>query len=123
MVKSFTTHFTDMITATLALPEVASPANVNITSIKNLEASVPDSHLIKFNPPEATNMGDASFSFELGVPSGRKGVEPSIIVSYSSGAGNGIVGKGFDVSYGSSTTTDTRLGLPHYEPKHEMKDT
>ena len=114
-VRSLSTHFTDMINATLTMPESASPVDVNLNSIKNLEAAKPDSHLIKFNPPKASNMGDASFSFELSVPAGRKGMQPQISVSYSSGGGNGIMGKGFDVSYGSSITTDTRFGLPNYD--------
>ena len=114
-VRSLSTHFTDMINATLTMPESASPVDVNLNSIKNLEAAKPDSHLIKFNPPKASNMGDASFSFELAVPAGRKGMRPQISVSYSSGGGNGIMGKGFDVSYGSSITTDTRFGLPNYD--------
>ena len=75
VVRSLSTHFTDMINATLTLPESASPVDVNLNSIKNLEAAKPDSHLIKFNPPKMSNMGDASFSFELGVPSGRRGIE------------------------------------------------
>ena len=115
VVRSLTTHFTDMINATLTLPESASPVDVNLNSIKNLEAAKPDSHLIKFNPPKASNMGDANFSFELGVMAGRKGLQPQISISYSSGAGNGIMGKGFDVSYGGSVTTDTRFGLPKYD--------
>ena len=116
-VRSLSTHFTDMINATLALPESAGPADVNLNSIKSLEAARPDGHLIKFNPPEAGNMGDASFSFELAVPAGRKGMQPQISVSYSSGGGNGIMGRGFDVGYGSSITTDTRLGLPDYDTR------
>ena len=44
-------------------------------------------------------------------------MQPQISVSYSSGGGNGIMGKGFDVSYGSSITTDTRFGLPNYDTK------
>ena len=62
-------------------------------------------------------MGDASFSFELAVPAGRRGMQPQISVSYSSGGGNEIMGKGFDVSYGSSITTDTRFGLPNYDTR------
>lgn len=116
-VRSLSTHFTDMINATLALPESAGPADVNLNSIKNLEAARPDGHLIKFNPPEAGNMGDASFSLELAVPAGRKGMQPRISVIYSSGAGNGIMGRGFDAGYGSSITTDTRLGLPDYDTR------
>ena len=116
-VRSLSSHFTDMINATLTLPEAASPVDVNLNSIKNLEAAKPDSHLIKFNPPKAGNTGDASFSLELSVPAGRRGMQPQVSVGYSSGAGNGIMGRGFDVSYGSCITTDTRLGLPEYDTR------
>ncbi len=114
VVKSRTNHFTDMINATLTLPESASPVDVNLNSIKNLEAAKPDSHLIKFNPPQVSNTGDAAFSFELEIPGGRHGMQPSISISYSSAGGNGIMGKGFDINYGSIITTDTRFGLPDY---------
>ncbi|MDD7416543.1 MAG: SpvB/TcaC N-terminal domain-containing protein [Treponemataceae bacterium] len=114
LVVSRTTHFTDMINATLTLPESASPSDINLNSIKNLEAAKPDGHLIKFNPPKASNTGDAEFSFEFDIPSGRRGMQPSVSVSYSSTGGNGIMGKGFDLNYGSSITIDTRLSLPKY---------
>ena len=116
-VRSLSTHFTDMINATLTMPESASPVDVNLNSIKNLEAAKPDSHLIKFNPPKASNMGDASFSFELAVPAGRHGVQPQVGISYSSAGGNGIMGSNFDLNYGSCITTDTRFGLPNYDTK------
>ena len=115
LVKSRTNHFTDMINATLTLPESASPVDVNLNSIKNLEAAKPDSHLIKFNSPQASNSGDAAFSFELQIPGGRRGMQPGLTVSYSSSGENGIMGKGFDVNYGSVITTDTRFGLPDYK--------
>ncbi|MBP5359263.1 MAG: hypothetical protein J6Y69_08780, partial [Treponema sp.] len=118
-VRSLSNHFTDMINATLTLPESAGPVDVNLNSIKNLEAAKPDGHLIKFNAPNAGPMGDASFSFELGIPSGRRGMQPQISISYSSGGGNGIMGRGFDVNYGSTVTIDTRNGLPRYERQYD----
>ena len=115
VVHSLSNHFTDMINATLTLPESATPVDVNLNSIKNLEAAKPDNHLIKFNSPQANNMGNASFSFELGIPSGRKGMQPQLSISYNSDFGNSIMGKGFEINYGSCITTDTRLGLPDYD--------
>ncbi len=115
LVKSYTTHFTDMINATLAMPEVTGPVDFNINSIKGLEAAKPDSHLIKFNSPQGTSSGDAAFSFTLDVPAGRKGMQPQISVGYSSAGGNGIMGKGFDVNYGSTISIDTRKKLPDYD--------
>nr|MBP3282511.1 hypothetical protein [Treponema sp.] len=119
LVRSLSTHFTDMINATLTLPESASPVDVNLNSIKSLEAAKPDGHLLKFNPPKASNTGDASFSFELAIPSGRRGMQPQISIGYSSGGGNGMMGKGFDVNYGSAVSTDTRLGLPKYDTEDQ----
>ncbi|WP_407427401.1 toxin TcdB middle/N-terminal domain-containing protein [Treponema sp.] len=117
-VHSLTSHFTDMINATLTMPESADPIDINLNSIKNLEAAKPDSHVIKFNPPKADSFGDASFSFDLEIPHGRRGLQPGISVSYSSGGGNGIMGIGFDVRYGSAITTDTRFGLPDYDTEN-----
>ena len=115
VVRSLTTHFTDMITATLTLPEMAGPVDVNLNSIKSLSAVTPDSHLIKFNRPQASNTGEANFSFDIGVPAGRQGMEASLRIQYSSAGANGIMGRGFDIHYGSSITSDTRFGLPHYD--------
>ncbi|WP_407434453.1 toxin TcdB middle/N-terminal domain-containing protein, partial [Treponema sp.] len=115
LVKSYTTHFTDMINATLAMPEVTGPVDFNINSIKGLEAARPDGHLLKFNPPQGTSSGDAAFSFTLDVPAGRKGMQPQVSVGYSSAGGSGIMGKGFDVNYGSTISIDTRKRLPDYD--------
>ncbi|WP_407434915.1 SpvB/TcaC N-terminal domain-containing protein, partial [Treponema sp.] len=115
LVKSYTTHFTDMINATLQVPETAGPVDFNINSIKSLEAAKPDGHLLKFNPPQGTSSGDAAFSFTLDVPAGRKGMQPQVSVGYSSAGGSGIMGKGFDVNYGSTISIDTRKKLPDYD--------
>ncbi|MBR4789825.1 MAG: hypothetical protein IK024_02920, partial [Treponema sp.] len=106
-----------MINATLTMPEVTGPVDFNINSIKGLEAAKPDGHLIKFNPPAASNSGDAAFSFILDIPAGRSGMQPQIAVSYSSAGGNGIMGKGFDVNFGSTISIDTRKHLPKYDRK------
>ncbi len=115
LVTSKSTHFTDMINATLTLPEAASPLNFNINSIKNLEAANPGNGVIQIKNPEGNQNGDANFSFELPVPNGRRGMQPQLILSYSSSGGNGLMGKGFDINYGSLITTDTRHGLPQYD--------
>ena len=114
VVISETTHFTDMINAFITLPETSKNSDININSIKNLEAARPDTHLLKFNSPKANNSGDANLSFNLDVLHGRRGLEPSLDVIYSSGFSNGTMGRGFELVYGSSVTTDTRKGLPEY---------
>ena len=42
--------------------------------------------------------GSASYSIPIVLPPGRKGMQPNISLSYSSRAGNGIAGMGWNVS-------------------------
>lgn len=114
-ITSASTHFTDMINATLSLPDTSGPLELNINSIKGLEAADPLSGMIVMNTPQGNAGGDASFSLPLQVPAGRRGMQPEIAAAYSSGGGNGILGKGFSLKAGSSIATDTRTGLPEYD--------
>ena len=111
---SATTHFTDMINAVLTLPETASPVDVNLNSIKQLEAVNPAQSVIRMDPPSATPSGEASFSLPLEIPGGRRGMNPSVALVYSSSRSSGITGRGFSISCGGEVSTDTRKGLPQY---------
>ncbi|WP_253679631.1 SpvB/TcaC N-terminal domain-containing protein [Treponema sp. OMZ 788] len=53
----------------------------------------------------------------LQVPGGVRGFTPELSVSYSSGSGYGLLGKGFSLSGIESISIDTRLGLPLYNGK------
>ena len=119
IIKSATTHFTDMINATLTMPETASPVDFNLNSIKSLEAATADTNILRFNPPQANYTGDTSFSFDLQIPQGRNGVQPSLALIYSSSNGNGILGRGFDINYGSVISIDTRKKLPEFNENDE----
>ncbi|MCL2480118.1 MAG: hypothetical protein FWF38_00245 [Spirochaetaceae bacterium] len=114
-VVSVTNHFTDMINATLTLPESASPLRFNINSIKNLEAANPGNAIGKIEGLEGVSTGSASFRIALNIPGGRRGMSPQVAISYTSDGGVGIMGKGFDLSAGGSISTDTRWGLPKYD--------
>ena len=114
LIESESTHFTDMINGTLALPETADPLDFNINSIKNLEAANPLSGIVSVQGLEGGNSGDAQFQMELPLPPGVRGMAAHVALTYSSGGGGGFVGKGFDINYGSVITTDTRFGLPKY---------
>lgn len=115
VIISETTHFTDMINATLALPENASPLESNLNSIKDLEAVNPAAGLAGLRGFEKSSGGDVSFSLEFPVTGGRRGMVPSVSVSYSSDGSSGLLGKGFYMSCGGAITTDTRFGLPNYD--------
>jgi RHS repeat-associated protein len=113
-IVSLTTHFTDMINGTLSLPEGPSPLRFNINSIKGLEAANPSAGIPGIEGLEANNTGTAGFQIALDMPAGRGGMRPRAAVVYSSDAGNGLMGKGFELSAGGRITTDTRWGTPRF---------
>jgi len=112
---SYATHFTDMINATISMPEGPNPVEFNVSSIKNLAAADPSCGVAKLEGLEASPNGNSRFSFSLDIPSGRVGMQPSVSLAYSSDGGSGICGKGFDLVAGSAIAIDTRWGLPTYD--------
>jgi hypothetical protein len=113
-VVSETTHFTDMINGTLALPEGPKPLSFNINSIKGLEAADPSAGVPGIEGLEGGSGGAAGFRIALEVLPGRRGMQPSVAVAYSSDGQNGAMGKGFDLQASGRVSTDTRWGLPAY---------
>ena len=55
--------------------------------------------------------GMVTDSLPIIVPPGRHGVEPHLMLSYSSGSGNGVMGMGWDLNIGY-VEQDVRNGLP-----------
>jgi len=123
VLESVTTHFTDMINGTLALPESQTPLGFNINSIKNLEAADPQAGVVRPEGLQGGPDGSASFRFSLPLTAGRAGMTPQVAPSIRETAAAGYAEKGFGVQYGSVITTDTRLGLPAYDGEDRyMKD-
>ena len=58
--------------------------------------------------------GKASFSLPISVAPGRRGIQPNIALTYSSGGGNGIAGLGWDLSLGAIERS-TKRGAPKYD--------
>ncbi|MFL6161611.1 MAG: SpvB/TcaC N-terminal domain-containing protein [Jatrophihabitantaceae bacterium] len=119
-VESLSTHFTDMIAATVTVPD--SPENVSFdpTSIKDLKAADPSAGVDLIDPPQGNNQGDAKLSYPIDLPQSRQGMAPSLQLSYSSTAGDGWLGMGWDLSV-PSVAIDTRWGVPRYDPAHETE--
>ncbi|HKI99087.1 MAG TPA: SpvB/TcaC N-terminal domain-containing protein, partial [bacterium] len=112
-VTSLTTHFTDMINATLSLPDHPQQVSFNPTSIKDIKAADPGAGINLIDPPQANAMGDARLSYPIEVPPGRGGVQPKLSIQYSSSGGNGWLGLGWDLSI-PSVGIETRWGVPRY---------
>lgn len=55
--------------------------------------------------------GNASFSIPLEVPSGTGGLTPSLSLSYNSGGGDGLLGKGWSLDGGEYIKRDTLYGI------------
>ncbi|MCK5198759.1 MAG: hypothetical protein KAR21_10430, partial [Spirochaetales bacterium] len=113
VVVSLTNHFTDMINATLKMPESPGPVNFDINSIKNLEAANPSDRVMNIQGLTPDSSGCASFQIPLNLPPGRGSAYPYLALSYNSESPNSWMGMGFDLSV-PSITTDTRFGLPDY---------
>ncbi|MCK5673403.1 MAG: hypothetical protein KAH95_08495, partial [Spirochaetales bacterium] len=107
-------HFTDMINATLKMPESPGPVNFDINSIKNLETANPSSGVMSLKGLTPDSGGSASFQIPLNIPPGRGSAYPNLALSYNSESPNSWMGRGFDISV-PSITTDTRFGLPKYD--------
>ena len=112
-ITSLSRHFTDMMNATLKLPEGPQPIQYDVNSIKNLQAANPGDGVPLPDGPQPGPFGAASFRIPLRLPPGRGDASPQLVLRYSSDAGNSWLGKGFDIEV-PSITIDTRFGLPRY---------
>ena len=117
VIESYTNHFTDMINGTLSLPESPGPVNINLNSIKELKAADAVGGIESIEGLKGLSEGSALFNMKLQLPGGVRGFTPELAVSYSSGSGYGVLGKGFTLSGIESISIDTRLGLPEYNGK------
>ena len=110
----------DFINAVLKTPEMPETSAYTPTSIKELKAADPLEGLTLMQPPTANNMGTANLSYPIEIPAGRQGMQPNLVLTYSSSGGNGWLGVGWDISI-PSITVETRWGVPRYDPDKESE--
>ncbi|HKY35097.1 MAG TPA: SpvB/TcaC N-terminal domain-containing protein [Polyangiaceae bacterium] len=108
-----TEHFTDFVSATLAMPDSPGGKAFHSNELKDIELGSPSSGVDLIEPPEPTSSGILSLKHAIDVPPGRNGVHPELALSYNSDAANGWLGQGWDLSL-SSIEIDTRFGVPRY---------
>jgi hypothetical protein len=113
-VTARTTHFTDFIAATLALPEHPGLQSLDPTSLKQIKIADPAAGVELMAPPEPNARGTANLNYPIEVPPGRLGMEPHLAITYDSSRANGWLGVGWDLST-SSIEIDTRFGVPRYD--------
>ena len=119
-VISLTTHFTNMITAAVTVPDHPQLQALAPTAIKDVQPASPGAGVDLIAPPAASNTGDARLSYPLRLPPGRAGLQPSLSLTYSSSAANGWLGTGWDLSV-PTVTVETRWGVPRYDRESESE--
>ncbi|MCZ8296204.1 MAG: SpvB/TcaC N-terminal domain-containing protein [Flavobacterium sp.] len=117
---STTNHFTDYINGVIQAPESPETAGFTPTMMNDIKAVDPSSEMTLIAPPSVSQSGDANVSYPIKVPAGRKGVQPQIAIQYSSEAGNGWLGQGWNISQ-SAISIDTKWGSPIFDPSHESE--
>jgi RHS repeat-associated protein len=119
-ITSYTDHFTDMIVATISVPDHPQPLSNNPNSMKDIKAANPAAAINVIPAPAASPRGDANLSYPIEVPEGRDGVQPQLNIGYNSGGANGWLGLGWDLQT-FSIGIDSRWGVPRYDPDKETE--
>ena len=117
---SHTTHFTDMINGVIQAPESPETQGFTPTMMSDLQAANPTTKVQMIQAPQVNNSGTASLSYSMEMPPARNGMAPKLSIYYSSDAGSGWLGEGWNLST-SSITVDTRWGVPRYNPGVETE--
>src|SRR6185436_17278522 len=106
---SVTEHFTDFINATIAMPEHPGTQSLNPTSLKDIKLADPAAGIAQIEPPAADSTGAANLRVGIEAPPGRRGMNPSVAITYSSsGGGDGWLGVGWNLEM-PSVLIDTRF--------------
>lgn len=119
-IVSLTPHFTDFINGIIQVPESPETGQYTPTTITDIKAADPASGIVSVAPPTPNNMGSVNTSFPIKLPAGRAGMAPQLEVAYSSDAGNGWMGMGWDVTI-PALTLDTRWGAPRFDRDNETE--
>lgn len=120
LIVSSSNQFGDMINGVIKVPESPQTQGYTPTSIKDIRAADASTGIALIAPPVANPMGTASISFNLKLPKGRQGMQPSISLSYNSESGNSWMGKGWDLAI-PNFSIDTRWGVPRYDDSLETE--
>ena len=115
-----TTKTGDLVNAIVQLPELPEAQSFTPSMLGRLEAAHPASGITLMEAPQANSQGTASLSYPITVPAGRGGLQPNLNISYSSEAGNGLLGMGWDMQL-HAITVDSKWGAPRYDNDHETE--
>ena len=115
-----TTKAGELVNAIVQLPELPEAQSFTPSMLSKLEAAHPASGVTLIEAPQANSQGTANLSYPIIVPAGRGGLQPNLSVSYSSEAGNGLLGMGWDMQL-PAITVDSKWGVPRYDDDNETE--
>ena len=110
---SLTGESGNLANTAVMVPEHQDVQSLDPTAMKDIRAANPTSGVNLVEPPVANDSGDANLSYPIQVPPGRQGLEPKLRLTYDSGASNGWLGLGWELTV-PTVTVDTRWGVPRY---------
>jgi hypothetical protein len=100
------------LATTLRREPLLTPEAIGDGQVDGLQYADPTEGLALVDPPAQNNGGSAQLSYPLIVPHGR-GLTPELALDYDSGAEDGWVGMGWDLSVGE-ISVDTEFGAPRF---------
>ena len=115
-----TTKAGELVNAIVQHPELPEAQSFTPSMLSKLEAAHPASGVTLIEAPQANSQGTANLSYPIIVPAGRGGLQPNLSVSYSSEAGNGLLGMGWDMQL-PAITVDSKWGVPRYDDDYETE--
>lgn len=104
---------TNYFAGLISTPEMPEASAFVPTAISDIKAASPAAGMSLMQPPAASNTGEASINYPLAIPAGRNGMTPNLNLTYSSDAGTGILGVGWNISV-SQIAIDTKWGVPKF---------
>lgn len=108
---------TDYFAGLIKTPDMPEASAFLPTGVSDIKAANPATGINIMSPPQQSKTGEAAINYPLSIPAGRKGLNPSLSVNYSSDAGTGWMGVGWNIST-PSISIDTRWGVPTF-PSHQ----
>jgi len=115
-----TNHFSDYINGVIQLPESPSTSSFTPTMMSDMEVASPFAGMNIMSPPQVSQKGDATVSYPLNLPQGRRGMAPSLGLQYSSDGGSGWLGLGWNIPV-QTISVDTRWGVPVFDGDFETE--
>ncbi|QNR25670.1 SpvB/TcaC N-terminal domain-containing protein [Croceimicrobium hydrocarbonivorans] len=100
--------------ALIKSPEMPEASAFAPTMIQDIKPANPVSGMNLMQPPSISQTGEASLSYPLEIPEGRKGMQPQLALSYNSEGGSSWAGYGWNVGV-PSISVDTKWGVPEYD--------